>query len=141
MTDPAIMPVPPGLPVEMTVLRAGRSVARSPDGIASGTFRVETLLSGTKDGEPTALRATFDPGVRTHWHSHPRGQMLFALSGAGLAQRRGGDVVELRAGDTVWFPPNEAHWHGAAADSPFSYLSIQAIEHGTAVHWLGAVGA
>ncbi|WP_448952660.1 cupin domain-containing protein [Labrys neptuniae] len=124
-----------GLPAAMTVIRAGTAVARAPDGIASAPFWVESLISGERDGEPTAMRATLDPGVRTHWHSHPHGQLLLAISGVGLAQARDGAVAELRPGDAVWFAPDEVHWHGAGTASPFSYVSIQAVQGGTAVRW------
>lgn len=87
----------------------------------------------------TAMRAFLGPGVVTHWHSHPRGQLLFALDGVGLAQRDGDAVVELRAGDSVWFAPGERHWHGASPSAPFGYLSVQPVKDGTAVHWMEAV--
>jgi quercetin dioxygenase-like cupin family protein len=132
--DPA-----PQNPEEMTIRRAGTGIARAPDGIASGPFWVERLLDGGRDGEMTAMRATLDPGVRTHWHSHPLGQLLYVLSGVGLAQRDGGPVAEVRAGDCVWFAPGERHWHGASPDSAFAYVSIQAVRGGTAVHWLEPV--
>jgi quercetin dioxygenase-like cupin family protein len=124
------------LPGTLTLIRAGSAIVRAPEAISSAPFWVEHLLSGSRDGEPTAMRATFDPGVRTHWHSHPRGQLLLALGGMGLAQRRGGDVIEIRAGDAVWFAPDEAHWHGAASQSVFSYVSVQSMQDGAAVHWL-----
>ncbi len=128
-----------GLPLELRVVRSGTSVVRSPPGISSAPFWVEHLLSGTGDGEPTAMRAMFDPGVRTHWHSHPRGQFLVVANGTGLVQRLGGAVVEIRAGDSVWFAPGEVHWHGAADESVFGYVSVQAVQDGTAVHWLKPV--
>lgn len=123
-------------PTEMTICRAGSAIARAPDGVASGPFWIERLLEGSKDGEMTAMRATVDPGIRTRWHSHPLGQILYVLSGVGLVQRDGGTVEEVRAGDCVWFASGERHWHGAAADSVFAYLSIQPVRDGTAVHWM-----
>lgn len=129
----------PGNPGEMTIRRAGSAIARAPDGIASGPFWAEWLLESRLDGEMTAMRATLDPGIRTHWHSHPLGQLLYALQGVGLVQRAGGPVAEVRAGDCVWFAPDERHWHGAAADSVFTYLSIQPVRNGTAVHWMEPV--
>jgi len=126
-------------PEEMTIRRAGTGIVRAPDGIASGPFWVERLLDGGRDGEMTAMRATLDPGVRTHWHSHPLGQLLYVLSGVGLAQRDGGPVAEVRAGDCAWFAPDERHWHGASPDSAFAYVGIQAVREGTAVHWLEPV--
>ncbi|MDQ1594774.1 MAG: hypothetical protein QOH40_1330, partial [Arthrobacter pascens] len=34
--------------------------------------------------------------------------------GIGLIQSRGGDVVTIKPGDTIYAPPGEWHWHGAA---------------------------
>jgi quercetin dioxygenase-like cupin family protein len=68
------------------------------------------------------------------------GNCSFVLSGKGLAQRDGGAVEELRAGDAVWLAAGEKHWHGAGHDSPFSYLSVQA-EAGRFVDWLEPVEA
>ncbi len=129
-----------GNPDHMTIRPPGNAV-RSPDGIATAPFWVEMLLEGSADGENTAMRATLDPGTLTHWHTHPRGQLLYVLSGNGLAQREGSMVKELRSGDAVWFAAGEKHWHGAGGGSPFSYLSIQAIEGDRFVDWLEPVEA
>ena len=126
-------------PGRMSVRRVGASISRSPEGIASAPFWAEMLLESSRDGENTAMRATLDPGVITHWHSHPRGQLLYVLSGVGLAQCEGGAVEELRGGDCVWFAPGERHWHGAGQDSTFSYVSVQAVRDGTAVQWMEPV--
>lgn len=77
----------------------------------------------------------FTPGARTHWHHHERGQILVVLAGRGLVQVAGGPVQVLRAGDTVWSPPQESHWHGAAPDS---YLVHTAISLGS-TSWAEAV--
>jgi len=77
----------------------------------------------------------FTPGSRTYWHSHERGQILVVLAGRGLIQAEGEAVQVLRAGDTVWAPPGEPHWHGAA---PNSYLVHTAISLGT-TSWADAV--
>ncbi|MBX5141151.1 cupin domain-containing protein [Rhizobium lentis] len=126
-------------PKSMTVRRPGK-VTRSPEGVTTAPFWVEMLLEGT-DGENTAMRATLDPGTITRWHTHPKGQLLYVLAGQGLAQNEGGSVEELRAGDAVWFAPGERHWHGATADSPFTYISIQPAENGSFVEWLDPVEA
>ncbi|MBP0583112.1 cupin domain-containing protein [Labrys sp. LIt4] len=125
----------PGLPREMAVIRAGGAIEMAPEGIASAPFRVEHLIAGARDGEPTAMRAMLDPGVRTHWHSHPLGQLLLAVSGSGLAQRRNGPLVELDPGDAVWFAPGELHWHGAGQVDAFVYVSVQALQNDRAVDW------
>lgn len=89
---------------------------RSPDGVTINTV-------------------VFTPGARTHWHSHERGQILQVLSGRGLVQSEGGPVEELLAGDTVWVPAGEKHWHGA---SPEAYMTHTAISLGT-TNWLDPV--
>jgi quercetin dioxygenase-like cupin family protein len=33
-------------------------------------------------------------------------------------------VRVIRAGDTVWCPPGERHWHGAAPDSVMIHTAI-----------------
>jgi len=34
------------------------------------------------------------------------------------------DVVTIRQGDTVWCPPGEWHWHGAAPEHFMTHLAI-----------------
>ena len=126
-------------PAAMTLRRAGSGIVRWTDDVASQPFLVQMLLSSRTDGEMTAMRAFMEPGTVTHWHSHPRGQILFVLDGVGLARREGGEPVELRAGDSVWFAPGERHWHGATPISPFSYLSVQPVGGDTAAHWFEPV--
>ncbi len=73
----------------------------------------------------------FTPCARTYWHRHERGQILVVLAGCGLIQAENGPVRLLRAGDTVWAPPDERHWHGGSTDS---YMVHTAISLGT-THW------
>ena len=66
----------------------------------------------------------FTPGARTYWHSHEKGQILQVVAGRGLIQTKGEPVMVLRAGDTVWVPAGEQHWHGAAPDSYMVHTAI-----------------
>ena len=66
----------------------------------------------------------FTPGARTHWHHHENGQIIQVLAGRGLVQSDGGPIFVLRAGDTVWVPAGERHWHGAAPDSFLVHTAI-----------------
>ena len=68
-----------------------------------------------------AAKVRFAPGARTAWHSHARGQILHVTQGIAWVRSRGGEKVELHAGQTVYCPPGEEHWHGAAPDS---FMSI-----------------
>jgi quercetin dioxygenase-like cupin family protein len=65
----------------------------------------------------------FEAGSGTHWHSHPRGQVLFVTSGAGFVEEDG-SANELREGDVVIADPGVPHRHGAASGSPMSHLSV-----------------
>jgi quercetin dioxygenase-like cupin family protein len=52
------------------------------------------------------------------------GQTIHVTEGIGRVQARGGDVLDVRAGDTVHTPPGEWHWHGAAPDHFMTHLAI-----------------
>ena len=44
--------------------------------------------------------------------------------GVGLIQAQGGEVVEVRPGQTIFTPPGEWHWHGAAPDHFMAHLAM-----------------
>lgn len=96
--------------------------AGKPGSQFTGTVHPYLTLPAT-DGV-TINTVNFTPGARTWWHSHERGQILQVLAGRGLIQSAGGPVEVLRAGDTVWVPPGESHWHGAAPDSYLVHTAI-----------------
>jgi quercetin dioxygenase-like cupin family protein len=75
----------------------------------------------------TINTVNFTPCGRTYWHSHERGQVLIVLAGQGLIQAEDGPVFVMRAGDTIWAPPGERHWHGA---TPGSFVTHTAISLG-----------
>ena len=59
----------------------------------------------------TINTVTFTPGARTYWHT-TRGQILVVTAGrAGCAPTARRPQL-IRAGDVVWVPPGERHWHG-----------------------------
>jgi quercetin dioxygenase-like cupin family protein len=83
----------------------------------------------------TINTVNFTPCARTFWHRHDQGQILIVLAGRGLIQADGGPVRVLRAGDVVWAPAGERHWHGGSGDS---YMTHTAISLGP-THWEDAV--
>jgi quercetin dioxygenase-like cupin family protein len=85
------------------------------------------------EGALNALAVHFEPGARTDWHTHPDGQVLYVVNGAGLVQRDDGTTVEFSAGDVVYASPGERHWHGAKPNSPMMHLSLTT---GGATVWL-----
>lgn len=102
----------------------------------TGTVHIDRLASPPAPARVAAALVTFDPGARTAWHTHPLGQTLIVTAGSGLAQREGGPIEAIRAGDVVWFPPGEKHWHGASPTTAMSHIAVQERDHGTAVVWL-----
>ena len=77
----------------------------------------------------------FDPGARTKWHIHEKGQLVFVEEGVGLEQEKGGPIREIHAGEAIWCPPGIAHWHGAAPDRGGTQYNVT---RGT-IQWLAEV--
>ncbi len=105
----------------------------------TGTVRFDAVIDAPEPARVNAVRVSFDPGARTAWHTHPFGQTLHVLSGAGLVGLRGEAPRRIRAGDTVWIPPGEEHWHGAAPETDVVHLAIQEREGDSAASWLEKV--
>lgn len=87
----------------------------------------------------TSAQVTFEPGARTNWHTHPRGQLLVVTSGKGWTQLENGKKLTINEGDTVWCPPEHRHWHGATSTTSMSHIAIQEKHDGTNVDWMEAV--
>lgn len=68
--------------------------------------------------------ATFAPGAKLDWHIHPAGQILLITEGVGFYQERGKAKQVVHKGDVIKCLPGVPHWHGATADSTFSYLAV-----------------
>jgi quercetin dioxygenase-like cupin family protein len=117
-------------------ISSGRA-AGTPSELRGETFTgrvwVDPVL-GAED-EVSVNDVFFEPGARTHWHTHAIGQVLYVTHGAGFVRRRDGAGGPIKAGDVVHISPGEEHWHGAAPDS---YLLHVAISLGEA-DWLDAV--
>lgn len=121
----------------MQIKRAGsQASARGPADWFTGTVRIDPLYASTSPATAAGNAVTFEPGARTAWHTHPAGQALIITAGAGLVQRDGGAVEEVRPGDTVWFEPGERHWHGAAPTTAMTHIAIQEAVDGKLVDWL-----
>ena len=105
----------------------------------TGTVWQDPIIEAPEPARIRAGRVSFEPKARTAWHTHPLGQTLHVLSGLGRVQSWGGPVREIRPGDTVWIPPGEKHWHGAAPNSAMVHLAMQEQLDGVHVIWLEQV--
>ncbi|MGB3447664.1 MAG: cupin domain-containing protein [Xanthobacteraceae bacterium] len=113
---------------------------RGPADYFTGTVWLDPIVNAPAPARVAAARVSFEPGARTAWHTHPLGQTLYVVSGVGRVQKLGEPVREIRAGDTVWIPPGEKHWHGAAPDHGMTHIAMQEAVDGSAVEWLEKVG-
>jgi quercetin dioxygenase-like cupin family protein len=113
--------------------------AKGPADYFSGNVRVDGLFNALAPARVVSATVTFEPGARTAWHTHPLGQTLIVTAGCGRAQRWGGPIEEIRAGDVIWFAPGEKHWHGGAPTTAVTHVAIQEQLDGKTADWMEQV--
>jgi quercetin dioxygenase-like cupin family protein len=124
----------------MDIRRCGSvPTRRQPADAFTGTAWQDPIIEAPAPARLRCGRVSFEPGARTAWHTHPLGQTLHVISGAGRVQSWGGPIREIRPGDTVWIPPGEKHWHGAAPTTGMVHIAMQEALDGTHVTWLEKV--
>ncbi|HEY9248681.1 MAG TPA: cupin domain-containing protein [Rariglobus sp.] len=105
----------------------------------TGAVRIDPLFQPGAPSRMFGASVTFEPGARTAWHTHPVGQILIVTAGVGRVQRENGPVEEIRAGDVVWFPPGEKHWHGAAPATALTHIALVEQLDGKSADWMEKV--
>jgi 4-carboxymuconolactone decarboxylase len=124
----------------MVTTRGGSRAARpAPAENFTGSARVEMLFEALDPSNASGGSVTFEPGARTAWHSHPRGQILIITAGTGRVQRWGDAIEEIRSGDVVRIPAGEKHWHGASPQASMTHIAITEHRDGRAVQWMEKV--
>ncbi len=124
----------------MDIKRNGnRPANEGPAEYFTGAVRIEPFFQASAPARVHCASVSFAPGARTAWHTHPLGQTLIVTSGSGWTQRNGGPIEEIHAGDIVWFPPGEKHWHGATATTAMTHIAIQEALDGKTADWLDKV--
>jgi len=101
--------------------------------------RIDPIVQAPEPSRVTAGLVTFEPGARSAWHTHPLGQTLIVTQGVGWTQCEGEPIVEIRAGDVIWCPPNHRHWHGATPTTAMAHIAITEQLNGKAVEWMEKV--
>ena len=121
----------------MDIKRSGsQQTSKGPAHWFTGSVRLRPLFEAPEPARVRGASVTFEPGARTAWHTHPLGQTLIVTAGTGWAQREGGEIEEIRAGDVVWFAPGEKHWHGATPTTVMTHIAIQEALNGKVVEWM-----
>ena len=105
----------------------------------TGAVRLDSFFQAEAPGRAGGAIVTFEPGARTHWHTHPLGQTLIVTAGVGWTQCEGGPIEEIRAGDVIWCPCNHRHWHGASPTLAMTHVAIAEALNGKAVEWMEPV--
>lgn len=105
-------------------LRSVNPTVKAPASRFTGDVYLTPIYSGTEPSRMSVALVRFTPGAHTNWHRHAVGQTLHVIEGVGLVGTRDGRVIRVRAGDTVVCPPDEEHWHGAAADTFMAHLAM-----------------
>jgi quercetin dioxygenase-like cupin family protein len=113
--------------------------SKGPEANFTGSVRIDPLVHAPKPARVVASAVTFEPGARSAWHTHPLGQNLIVIHGAGRVQSWGEAMKDIRPGDVVWCPPGEKHWHGAAPTTAMTHIAIQEALDGKAVEWMEKV--
>jgi quercetin dioxygenase-like cupin family protein len=105
----------------------------------TGEAFLHLLVAKDKNHEFSAGAVTFEPGVRTHWHTHPKGQALIVIEGQGFYQEKGAEARVIKKGDVVNIPENVEHWHGASATTKMVHIAITNYKDDVQVTWLTPV--
>ena len=124
----------------MQIIKSGsRPTRKASTEYFTGNVWQDPIIETDKPARVRALRVSFEPGARTAWHTHPLGQTLHVISGVGLMGLRNEAPQLIKAGDTVWIPPGEEHWHGASATNSMTHIAIQEALDGSVAEWLDKV--
>ena len=110
------------------VMGSAAALAQAPAG-----YEQEPVLDAKDLG---ISRRRFEPGARTFWHSHDKGQLLFVEQGRARLQRKGEPMKEFGAGESDYTAPNVVHWHGTVPDRALVQI---AVSFGGETKWLEQV--
>ena len=85
-------------------------------------FTGKTEVMESKD--LSIARRRFEPGARTAWHSHDKGQLLLVEQGRMRAQKRGEPIKDYGVGESDYTAADVVHWHGAAPGQTLVQLNV-----------------
>ncbi|RZM28664.1 MAG: cupin domain-containing protein [Pedobacter sp.] len=104
-----------------------------------GNAFLTPLVSRDSNNDFSAGCVAFEPGARTNWHTHPKGQVLLVVEGKGFYQEKGKPAQLIKKGDVVNIPEYVEHWHGASATTKMSHIAITNYRDEQQVTWLRPV--
>lgn len=105
----------------------------------TGKVRVTMVAKGEDPSTLSCGYVEFQPGARSNWHMHPKGQILIVTEGEGLVQEWGKSIRKIKPGDVIWTPPGVKHWHGASPKSSMAHNAVTEALNGKSVDWMEKV--
>lgn len=127
---------------KQTITRQGSQAAiKGSSEFFTGNVTIRPLFGAKHPEAPFgAAYVTFEPGARSHWHTHPAGQHLIVTDGVGRTGTEDGTVEEFGAGDVLWCPKDVKHWHGASPTMSMTHIALTGtLADGKNVEWMEPV--
>lgn len=109
------------------------------NGYFNGDAYLLLLQEKDRNNDFALGNVTFEPGARTNWHTHPKGQVLIVTEGKGWYQEKGKPAQVITKGDVINIPEDVEHWHGASADSRMIHIAITNYQGEQNVTWMQPV--
>lgn len=105
----------------------------------TGNAFITPLVARDENNDYSIGSITFEPGARTNWHTHPRGQVLIVTDGVGIYKEKGKPAEFIRKGSVMNCPNDLEHWHGASKDHEMTHIAITNYKGEKQVSWLNPV--
>ncbi|KNH18509.1 cupin [Arthrobacter sp. ZBG10] len=99
--------------------------AKNPPAQFAGDVWLDVIAAPHEaDQRMVVATVKFAPGARTAWHSHARGQYLRVTRGVARFGDREGNIIEVHAGQTLYTPPGQDHWHASAPGTFMEHIAM-----------------
>ncbi|HEY3079762.1 MAG TPA: cupin domain-containing protein [Chloroflexota bacterium] len=89
-----------------------------------GTVARQAVIGEGDSGQLRVGVVTFQDGAVNKFHRHTFDQVLVVTEGEGIVQAKGQPQQRVTAGDVIFVPAGEVHWHGAAPGRTMSHLTV-----------------
>lgn len=87
-----------------------------------GTVYIRSL-TGTPSERINSAAVSFEESARNTFHTHDTDQILVVTEGEGAIATEA-EELPMSAGDVVYIPAGESHWHGARPGKTMTHISI-----------------
>lgn len=89
-----------------------------------GKVERQTIVTEADSAQIRIGVVTFLEGAVNKYHHHTFDQVLVVTEGEGIVQVEGQAEQRVTAGDVIFVPAGERHWHGAAPGQTMSHLTV-----------------